>query len=889
MSKRIIIILAATIGYSILFYHQNAGLNFLLFNVLLVSLSIWLYPENRSKLNFWFAALLSILSGLAVAINASSWAIWMSVITTLNFSLAAGSGSSTVWLNLFHALFTQASSLIFIIIEWAEKKVNPSGTNNKKTFTGIFLTLFIIILVLLFIFLYKNTNPVFALWTQYINFDWLSFEWLMFTLGGMLLLYPFFKPRTINSLLEIDQLPELINPETKSKLNWLGIDKETSASAILFAILNILLFFVNGIDIYYLYFNQHLPSGMNHSDFVHEGIGSLITSILIGSFLLIYLFRAELNFSEKNTLIKALSILWLLQNLFLISSTLFRNQLYVEEFQLTYKRIGVFIYLLLAVFGILSLCYKIIKKKNLLFLFRINSLSFFIFFTLLSFIDFDRLITKFNIKNSKNYEAIDKWYLTFLDGNNCDQLAELRKKCDFNESTIKSSYNTDEFSSERIPTHYYENSSALDQKIYGFLKNENCSDLRSYSIRSNNVLKSLNQLSAKGNLCSFDLSNYYAVDLSALVKLPLVHELKINSSGFNDFKNLSRFPYLFNLSLNNNYIADIDSLPAISQLQNLSLNNNIFTHAEALSKFYNLRKLELINCGLTTTPSWKRLNKLTSLNLSENPIQDFRGLQNLHSLQQLTLNNMSGNLTGLPTIKTLKELSIAFNENNKIYAFILKSVQNNSSLTKLNISNNKLLTLEFLQLEDGNPALKHLKVLDLSSNRILQLSALQNYTGITTIYVNGNELKSLCGIENNYNLIILDASQNNLSNIYCLKENKTLQVINVSNNPELNDLNCISDFMELRELRISNCGINNFKFLQSLKKLEILEMRGYEITDWTFLKNLQNLNTIYISILNKEASDIIMNLPKLNNIYVDRCDDKLREKLNKKGIKINGK
>ncbi|MBQ0787458.1 MAG: DUF4173 domain-containing protein, partial [Oceanihabitans sp.] len=87
-------------------------------------------------------------------------------------------------------------------------------------------------------------------------------------------------------------------------------------------------------------------------------------------------------------------------------------------------RIGVCIYLLLTLIGLITTFLKVFKIKNLWFLFRVNSQIAFLLLILFSLVNWDYSITKYNLENAP---SLDLNYLINLSDNNAVLLNAYRK------------------------------------------------------------------------------------------------------------------------------------------------------------------------------------------------------------------------------------------------------------------------------------------------------------------------------------------------------------------------------------------------------------------------------------------------------------------------------
>jgi hypothetical protein len=139
--------------------------------------------------------------------------------------------------------------------------------------------------------------------------------------------------------------------------------------------------------------------------------------------------------------LKKVSFTWIFLNIIVIIITFIKNIEYITSFGFTYKRIGVLFFLTVTSVGLITTYIKVKRIKNLLFLFRKNLQIAFILFIISSVINWDRLITFYNI----NYaEKMDLNYLIELSNNNVILLKEYNEIHTINKKSsrkIKNKYN----------------------------------------------------------------------------------------------------------------------------------------------------------------------------------------------------------------------------------------------------------------------------------------------------------------------------------------------------------------------------------------------------------------------------------------------------------------
>jgi len=140
--------------------------------------------------------------------------------------------------------------------------------------------------------------------------------------------------------------------------------------------------------------------------------------------ILLYYFRKNLNFIQKNQLLKKAAYCWIIQNAILTFSVAVRNSRYIEYHGLAYKRIGVMIFLILTLFGLTTMFFKIKEKKNLSYLLHRNSWALYFALLLTCLINWDTFITKYNLTTNTKSNIDVPWLLTDVSDKNLFILLE---------------------------------------------------------------------------------------------------------------------------------------------------------------------------------------------------------------------------------------------------------------------------------------------------------------------------------------------------------------------------------------------------------------------------------------------------------------------------------
>jgi hypothetical protein len=422
------LIITGAFIYSGLFYQQLPGINFLLFTVILNALAL---AQDRLLLKSysWLSASIgSLIAAAAVFYYGTGLPLFANITSLILLAGLSFKPQSSLFIAFIQSAFSLLASLPMLIIGLFERKQSSSPTTGKQPL-GKILLLVAIPLFIAFVFLtiYRAANPLFDQFIQKLDFSGLTLGWLYCLFTGMLIMYAFFKQRQIKSLAEADsnatnKLPA-ITLEQHSETVWAGIlsiKSEAFTGIVLFALLNVLLLVVNFLDVYYLGILKELPKGITLSQYLHNGTNALIFSLVLAIGIILFYFRGYLNFYEKNRWVKALSYTWILQNLVLVGSIFYRNSIYIGEYGLTHKRIGVYFYIAICTGGLLTTIIKIVGIRSNWFLFRKNTWILYTVMIMACVVDWDYIITDFNIRNFEKDHTmeIDEHYLADLSHTN---------------------------------------------------------------------------------------------------------------------------------------------------------------------------------------------------------------------------------------------------------------------------------------------------------------------------------------------------------------------------------------------------------------------------------------------------------------------------------------
>ncbi len=432
MQQSIAKTIAVCIGsllFNLIFWHEKQGINVLLFDLFIGFALIKFNAEAFKMRSVQIIALGTFISALLIILHNS---LIVKVIHFFSFSIFIGLVHQSQVRFLGNAFFIYFSNWLTMPKYLMENiKSLPILRGREQVNKRLNSAMLSIMIVPLFFLIYYTANPKFAelsntafnhLWNWF-SFDLNPLRLLFFILGIFIVGAAILQLNTLNkSTLEANLSYNLINKnELNSELNSaeeLAIEHAADLqnryknALNLIITLNFLLLINNVLDIQNVWFgNNTLLSPTELKQFVHEGTYVLIFGIALAISITLVLFRGILNFVKNAEILRGSAYLWLAQNAVLAVSVGMRNWRYIDAYGLAYKRIGVFIFLLLVFFG-LSFIYLKIKEKHTLFFFITRS-AWAIYGVLLwaCFINWDVFITKYNLTVPNKSNTIDARFL----------------------------------------------------------------------------------------------------------------------------------------------------------------------------------------------------------------------------------------------------------------------------------------------------------------------------------------------------------------------------------------------------------------------------------------------------------------------------------------------
>lgn len=206
----------------------------------------------------------------------------------------------------------------------------------------------------LFISLFLSANPILQDWFDAsTSFRWVSGEQiarLLFWCAVAYLIWP---------LLCSPFLPA----PTRSRyaqarpLRLTGLNQKSVTNSLL--LFNVIFAVQSGLDATYLWSGAKLPDGLTYAEYAHRGAYPLVlTALLAGAYAL-----ASRPFTEGFSRLRALLLLFVAQNVALVVSSIYRLDLYIGTYGLTYLRLHAAIWMGMVAIGLALILWQIARHR----------------------------------------------------------------------------------------------------------------------------------------------------------------------------------------------------------------------------------------------------------------------------------------------------------------------------------------------------------------------------------------------------------------------------------------------------------------------------------------------------------------------------------------------
>jgi hypothetical protein len=251
-----------------------------------------------------------------------------------------------------------------------------------------------------FLALFSSANPLIENRLLKVNFQalfnlldpWRIWFWTMVACA----IWPLLR-RRVRRKRALEPEPRATPTSASPDMDYLLGVQAVTRSLILF---NALFALQTVLDLTYLWGGASLPDGMSHAEYAHRGAYPLILTALLAAGFVLLAMRPG-GPAEQSRLIRPLVLAWTGQNVLLVASSIFRLDLYVAAYSLTYLRLAAFIWMGLVAAGLLLILLQIILRKPNSWLVSANAATLALVLYGCCFINAPWLVATYNVEHSR--------------------------------------------------------------------------------------------------------------------------------------------------------------------------------------------------------------------------------------------------------------------------------------------------------------------------------------------------------------------------------------------------------------------------------------------------------------------------------------------------------
>ena len=456
MKKHHLILVCSSI-FTLLFYNESVGVNLTIFGIVLTGIICYFFQDRFTSRSYLVLVIASVLSCIAFAWY-GDFVSFLALALSIVFLQFKTQETNMKIVQVFPLVFINGITSLgrmLMFSQWLPKR------EIKNDFAKKMIAYFVIpaIFVGLFFAVYAFGSDHFsALFTNY-DLDLNIWEVIGIALLGFYISFTFWNywiPETFyekNSFVD-NEFNDENTIRNQRTFSFLDLDFERRSGEITLFFLNLLLLVFIVTYNYEQFFEVIEKSKLSAA--THERVNAVIFSTVMAVGVMLFYFKGGFNFDEKARNLKRLSKIWIFLNGILIISTMIKNSEYVSFFGLTYKRLGVYAFLMLVIVGLFLTFLKITKHKTNAYL--LNQMVWYFYGTILlcSYVNWGNLITNYNISVNKGVEPLFLSRLEFNDEARRDYFKLKNLDGEYSEDTKEEKiilYQEDSFLSKAL---YYE-------------------------------------------------------------------------------------------------------------------------------------------------------------------------------------------------------------------------------------------------------------------------------------------------------------------------------------------------------------------------------------------------------------------------------------------------
>lgn len=404
-----------------LLYTYDIGVSLCLFLLALAIVAAVVNPIHGGRSRMAVAAFALVTGLLPYAVNPSPLSFIFAIATTAVFAALSFATTESEFSRVLRTAGVLLVRCLWQTIADIGRAVVGFASKRPQSLVGVLVMWFVpVALGGVFAFLFIKANPLIANWATAIDLpalvrllaQHLDASRIIFWLLLTILIWPVIFAR--------EHRPRAARPreKTASAAPTLGFTGRaaTLRSLIVF---NAIFAVQTTLDALYLWGGVALPDGMSYAEYAHRGAYPLIVTALLAAAFVVVSLRPGSD-TERSPAIRTLVTVWIIQNVWLVISSILRLDLYVEAYSLTYWRIAAFVWMLLVAVGLALILARMALGRSNRWLIGANLVSLTLTLYLCAFANLAGIIADYNVMHSREMggpgPALDRDYLLSLGG-----------------------------------------------------------------------------------------------------------------------------------------------------------------------------------------------------------------------------------------------------------------------------------------------------------------------------------------------------------------------------------------------------------------------------------------------------------------------------------------
>ena len=395
-----------------LFYGHGVGWTAELFGFLLLGVTAIVNPAALHSRQGWmlFGICLALCLGLVETDNLMTLVLFGLFFAALFTGMQLGEAPLT-WLRKLLAFIAQACGLAAVADArgYYSDQVRKRGPAAWLEVIGAWLLPVMVAVV--FVVLFADANPVIDRWI--ISLDWamidalLAPERVVFWCVAGVMVWGALRAGHIRIA---PAAPSPDEQDRRAGSPVLALLFSRGAVMRSLAIANLLFLAQNLLDANFLWAGAALPEGITYAEYAHRGAYPLILTALLAAAFVLVAMRPGGGL-QQDRLIRGLIYVWLFQNLVLVASSIWRTQLYVADYSLTYLRLAALLWMGLVLVGLVLIVARIVLDRSSDWLVRANLFAALALLLAICPLDMGRFIAGYNVTHASTWRRLDLSYL----------------------------------------------------------------------------------------------------------------------------------------------------------------------------------------------------------------------------------------------------------------------------------------------------------------------------------------------------------------------------------------------------------------------------------------------------------------------------------------------